>query len=163
MSTRGSSQESSLKPHWFRKAPQGISWGGERLECSSLNRCLQLCHRELRAMLQLSGLHRVSQGALPTHYPSAFLLTQYLPLTHHLLTEWGLAVLTRHPSLCSGNSSATYHPPSHYPPTSVSLPTQSTQDSQKSSLLGIRGFKTKIRTAPSWTQIRGSGNLLLQG
>lgn len=62
----------------------------------------------------------------------------------------------------SGNSSATYHPLSHYPPTSVSLPTQSSQDSQKSSLLGIQGFKTKIRTALSWTQIRGSGNLLLQ-
>lgn len=49
-------------------------------------------------MMWLSGLYSASQGALPTHLPSTFLLTQYLPLTHHLLTEWGLAVLKQHPS-----------------------------------------------------------------
>lgn len=135
--------------------------GGQGRGCSSLNHCMQLCHRDLSATVQLSGLHWVSQ-ALPTHHPSAFLLTQYLPLTHHLLTEWDWQYLHSILLSRSGNSSTTYHPLSHYPPTSVSLPIQSTQDSQKSSLLGIQGFKTKIRTTPSWTQIRDSGNLLLR-
>lgn len=122
-----------------------------------------LSHGELSAAAWPSGVCWASQGALATN-PACRLLAESVSAPDSPLAHWmgtGSTYMASFP-LTEAVAMLLTTPSHHYPPTSVSLQTPSTQSSQKSSSLEIWGFtiSNTIGAAPSWTQ--ASWDLLLQ-